>query len=372
MSVTSIPLKNHKGSFPDRRKTERVAVLLNANAKNVTEGLRREIARFVPSEDVYFSRSLADARVIASNVLDSGYTTLLTGGGDGTFVGYVNEVFQALSDEVPSMVSRGGAVRQLAARRRLPKFGVLRLGTGNSLAGLTGASASTVGVVEDILRARSGDVRQTRRLRLIDAGNKLAPFAGLGIDARVLNDYVAVKSRFHGTALEKLAAGPAGYFMSVVGMTVPTTLMQREAPIVTVINEGAPAQQVGPDGRPVGKPVATGDVIYRGPCRLAAAGTVPNYGYGFQIFPHALRAPGRMHLRLTAMTTTQILRHLPAIWKGRTPTCSLLDFHADKVKLAFDRPMPFQIGGDAEGYRDQVTLSMDSRPVELLDFKAQA
>jgi hypothetical protein len=40
--------------------------------------------------------------------------------------------------------------------------------------------------------------------------------------------------------------------------------------------------------------------------------------------------------------------------------------------MTFDRPMPFQIGGDAEGYREEVSLGVDPRSVELLDFKAIA
>ncbi|HZX67155.1 MAG TPA: hypothetical protein VFE76_17250, partial [Myxococcales bacterium] len=68
---------------------KKVAVLLNGNARAVTEQLRRELEQFVPPEDLFFSRTFEDARSIARTVLDRGYPTVLTGGGDGTFVGYV-------------------------------------------------------------------------------------------------------------------------------------------------------------------------------------------------------------------------------------------------------------------------------------------
>src|SRR3954468_19475769 len=76
------------------RRTDRVAVLLNANARSVSESLKRELENFVPPEDLYYSRCFEDARGIARQVLDKGYRTVLTGGGDGTFVGYVNCLFE--------------------------------------------------------------------------------------------------------------------------------------------------------------------------------------------------------------------------------------------------------------------------------------
>src|SRR5256885_5296860 len=74
---------------------KKVAVLLNGNARAVTEQLRRELEQFVPPEDLFFSRSFEDARSIARTVLDRGYGTVLTGGGDRTLVGYVNCIFDA-------------------------------------------------------------------------------------------------------------------------------------------------------------------------------------------------------------------------------------------------------------------------------------
>ena len=80
--------------LPVKQTHERVAVLLNANAKNVTESLRRELEQLLPPEDVYFSRSFEDAREISRMVVDRRYRTVLTGGGDGTFVGFSNAILE--------------------------------------------------------------------------------------------------------------------------------------------------------------------------------------------------------------------------------------------------------------------------------------
>ena len=352
-------------------RSEKIAVLLNANARSVSEGLKRELENFVPPEDLYYSRCFEDARSISRQVLDRGYRTVLTGGGDGTFVGYVNCLFE----EAIRPRSAGYGAFKLAPLPaygvRLPRVGALKLGTGNAVADFGGASSRRLGVVEDILRARSGEVSRSRTLHLLTHEGKRAPFAGLGIDAAVLNDYVRLKQSVKGSKLQFLGTGGLGYFCSVVGKTIPTYAFSRGVPNVEVINLGAPAQQVGPDGNPLGRDIEHGEILYRGPCKMAAAGTVPNYGFGFQIFPWATRAPGRFQLRLTAISVPTILRNLRTLWRGGTPPGGVLDFHCEKVLIRFDRDMPLQVGGDAEGYRREVVFEMSDRSLELLDFRAR-
>src|SRR5438445_119986 len=210
MNVERLPVRHH----------ERVAGLLNANAGAVTDRLRRELENFVPPEDIFYSRTIEDARGIARTVLERGYATVLTGGGDGTFVAYVNCLFEeALQSQV--MVRGGSAVHLARHRFRIPRVGVLKLGTGNAVAEFCGSSAKRVGVVEDILRARSGEVSQAREVHLLDCEGKLAPFAGLGIDAAVLNDYVRVKRGLAGGKLQFAGVGGLGYFWAIVGRNMP-------------------------------------------------------------------------------------------------------------------------------------------------------
>ncbi|MCA1829011.1 MAG: diacylglycerol kinase family protein [Myxococcales bacterium] len=341
-----------------------VAVLLNANARSVSENLKRELENFVPPEDLYYSRSFDDARNIARAVLDRGYGTVLTGGGDGTFVGYVNCLFEEAMQ--PATGALRGALK-LAPKPvhalRLPRVGALKLGTGNAVADFAGASAKRVGVVEDILRTRSGECSSCRPLHLLSHEGKRAPFAGLGIDAKLLNDYVGMK--------DKVGRGGFGYFCSVVGKTIPAYLFQRGTPNVEVVNLGGPAQRLGPDGKPLGRDIQRGEILYKGPCKIAAVGTVPNYGFGFQIFPYAMQAPGKFQLRLTAISVPTILANLRTLWKGGPPPKGIHDFHCDKVLIRFDREMPLQVGGDAEGYRREVTFEMSEGILDLLDFKAR-
>jgi diacylglycerol kinase family enzyme len=118
---------------------QRVAVIVNENARGVRRRVIDDLAELVPPHDLYVSRSLDQSRQIARRVVERAYDTVLFGGGDGTFV-------QCLSD-----VAAEARRRELA----LPNVGVLRLGTGNALADCLGASRPTPdGLAHDLGRAR--------------------------------------------------------------------------------------------------------------------------------------------------------------------------------------------------------------------------
>ena len=148
---------------------------------------------------------------------------------------------------------------------------------------------------------------------------------------------------------------------------MPEAFLRRPAEI-EVVNTGDEAIPVDVDGKPCGRPVQRGAVIYRGPARLASVGTCPVYGFGFKIFPAADAMPGRMQLRLSDISVPEALWNLPAIWKGFYRSPAIRDYMVTSVSITSERPMPFQIGGDAMGYRDHIDLGVAAEPAELVDF----
>lgn len=332
----------------------RVAVLLNAHARKVTPEVLRALSHVVPRSDLYVSRSPLDARRIANAVIDGGYHTVFFGGGDGTFMGFADEVLN------------------LAARRhvvQLPHFGVLKLGTGNGLAALVNASpARGGGIVDDVLRARAGEVPGYRPLELLSVEGRRAPFAGLGIDARLLNDYVWLKERVAGSGVARILTGSRGYAAAVVLRTLPQALLQDLTVGCEIRNVGAtPAYRIGPDGQPSGA-FEPGEVIYRGPAMIAAAATIPFYGYRVRMFPFAGLRPGAMHLRVGTVRPLAVVANLARMWRGEWFPPGIQDFVAAGVEMRFDREVPFQVGGDAAGTRSQVRLSVAPERVSLVDF----
>ncbi len=358
----------HPRQHPSR-PSPKVAVLLNANARSVSDRVVRSISEVLPREDLYLSRSIEEARQIAAEVTRRGYDTVLTGGGDGTFVGYFNAL-----REVRGFTStrRDGSAQPALAPSPLPRMGVLRLGTGNALAGYTGASPlRRAGVLEDIVRVRSGQVGETRRLDLVETEGIAAPFAGVGLDALILNNYIRWKKLLGHGPLRLLGEGNLGYGLSIALLSLPESIL-RSLPEVEVVNTGAPAIPVDVDGRPTGPAIPTGAVLYRGPMRIASVGTVPNFGYGFKIFPAAGSMAGRMQLRVTAASVFETLWNLPAIWRGYYRSPSIHDFMVTAVTIRGEREMPFQVGGDAMGWRREVHLSVADEPAEVLDFRRAA
>ena len=223
----------------------------------------------------------------------------MTGGGDGTFTTVVTAV-------VKEARARGQAV---------PRFGLLRLGTGNALAWVLGASqAKGRGLAADLQRLRTD--AGSRDLRLVECEGVLSPFCGFGIDAVALADYHAVKSWLAKSPFKRLAPGVAGYAISASTRTVPGYLV-RKTPHCRVVNLGSDAYRVGLKGRKIGAPVKKGSILFEGPARIAAASTIPYYGFGFRVFPYAEDRSDRFNLRISNISSVEFVQNFRAIWKGR-------------------------------------------------------
>ena len=332
-------------------RSDRVAVVVNGNAKQVTTELVETLDQIVQSGDLYVSRSLDEAKDIARLIVDRGYPTVLTGGGDGTFV---------------QMVSRIVATAE-AKGKPLPRFGLLRLGTGNALAWVLGAQRKREsGVVADLARLRTEG--GSRKLRLIEMEGILTPFAGLGADAIALEHYGQTKASFSKHRwLRPVASGPLVYSASLLGKTVPKYLLQ-PALQVRVINEGAPAIRIGQHGKPLGAPLEQGEVLYEGPIRLLAFSTIPYWGFGARVFPYAEDREDRMQLRIVNFGSFEAMVHLRQIWQGTHRSDRMHDFLVEAFSVHCAEPTPVQVGGDVIGKRTVIHARLSDRPIQVVDY----
>jgi diacylglycerol kinase family enzyme len=331
----------------------RIAVVVNGNAKSVTQEVISTLDQILLGGDLFVSRSLDDARHIARTIVSRGYGTVLTGGGDGTFTVMVTEV-----------------VREGRKQNRPPpRFGLLKLGTGNALAWVVGARDPKSGeLAADI--ARLTQDAGSRSMRLIEVEGFIAPFCGFGADADVLADYAKVKSGLQRTPLRSVAPGLLSYGLAAVTRSIPNALLKR-MPHCRIVNQGGEAYRIGAKGALIGQPIARGAVIYEGPMRLCGMSTIPYYGYGFRMFPYAEERPDRMHLRLTTMSPLEFVRHFNEMWRGEYDNPhTLFDYLVESLSIELDPPTDFQIGGDPRGKRGKLELTLSPTPIQLVDFYA--
>ena len=66
------------------------------------------------------------------------------------------------------------------------------------------------------------------------------------------------------------------------------------------------------------------------------------------------------------------MANVPSVFDGTFQHAGLLDFEVERVEMRFDRPIPFHVGGDAEGNRERVVMGVATRSIELLDFSGSA
>ncbi len=323
-------------STPPRER--RVAVVLNGNARAVSEGIIRELGQVIQGESVFVSRSTDQSRFIARTILHRGYDVVLCGGGDGTFTQCVTDIL-SLRPAHP------------------PAFGILRLGTGNALATSLGASAATPsGLAADLALARSAPEQQ---LPLLSVDGRLAPFAGFGLDALILEDYNRVKRCLGHTPLEGLGQGSLGYTVTVATRSL-WRFMLEPGPAVTIRNLGAPTCRIDLQGRPLGRPVPRGGILYQGTVAIAAASTIPHYGLGLRLFPQADHRSDRFQLRVGKVGALGILARLPALFRGELEDERIFDYLCTAVSIECADPRPFQIGGDEVGRRERVVVRLSS------------
>lgn len=337
---------------------DRVAVVVNGNAKSVTSEVIETLDQILDTGDLFVSRRVEESEAIAKVLVDRGYGTILTGGGDGTFTVIVTAVVKE--------AKRRGAV--------MPRFGPLHLGTGNSLAWVLGSTRFSqpgagarraLAVDLQRLKADAG----SRFLPLVEVEGMLSPFCGFGIDAVMLRDYNAVKKMLSHGPLKRLAPGPVSYAIAATTRTIPRYLVNK-TPHCRVINEGGDAYRIGEKGAKIGTPIHKGQIIYEGPGKLVCMATIPYYGFGFRMFPYAEDRPDRMHLRISNISPYAFVKHFREIFRGEYEDMrTTFDYFVEDISIDMDPPTSFHIGGDEKGERAHVRAKK-AEPIRIVDFYA--
>lgn len=334
----------------------RVAVLLNANARDVGSRARAVVAEALPDADIFLSTTRDEAERHAAEVARRGHELVLVGGGDGTATCLIN------------------ALRAVGIQ--LPRLGLLKLGTGNGWAHQVGAR-DLRWTLEKLKRDAAAHALVSERFNLIEVEGILAPFAGVGWDARILNDFADLWRGHEGLSL-KLRKSLAGYFVAILTRSWPKEArayrdLGRAQATVRVLGGTSFAVVRGADADSPDELVRLelhpGDVLHRGPVTITGCATIENFGFGLRAHPFARARRGFMSFRAVDVSVAGALSRLPSLWRGTIRHEGFKDYLVQHVRLELSRPMPFQIGGDAMGERDSIEMKVADAEVDVLSWR---
>lgn len=328
---------------------QRTAFVLNANAKNVSDRLIRRLVPMIPAGDLYCSSGMLQANEQFKWILEKGYGQVFSGGGDGTIVATIN---------ILNMISS-------KYRLQLPKIGILKLGTGNALASVLGAEKATRDVRHII---NGGRIAEAKIGMVLCEDGTMAPFAGMGHDASVLNDYIAIKKRFQDTKLKPIVCSVLGYALAALTMSIPRQLSMARKPNVVITSSQPCKKLVHHDGKDVEVNIPAGTVLYQGPAPVVSVGSIKVFGCNFTMFPFMGGRSDCIQLRVSSCPMPTLLANMYPIWKGTFRHPDLHDFLVRDAIVESDSPMPYQIGGDACGYRSRAVFRASNSPIDMVQL----
>lgn len=343
----------------------RIAVLLNRNARRVSDRMARKMERIVGRDHLFYSHSVQEAESFAREIVSRGYGTVVCGGGDGTLVRTVNLVHQRIQSSNAWRIERYRRVGERQNLQGLPRFAFLRLGTGNAISDLVGSKDP----LADLRRVVDLVPGRTQRLPMVSAGTDRFFFSGLGNDSLLLDDYDWLKSRTTHPLLRMFAHGVMGYMVAGMLRTLPRVFFGRNLRAearVTTIGRG---YYVDPRRGDFIEPVEPGSVLFEGSASFVGAATIPFFGYRFKAFPFARMMPDLMNLRISTIGPFSAVLNLGGMWRGtyRHPR-KFLDFMVEGFHVELARPFPWQHSGDTQGPTDELTMQVTKEPLHLVDF----
>ncbi|MGH9885774.1 MAG: diacylglycerol/lipid kinase family protein [bacterium] len=323
----------------------RVAVLLNSRAQGATATRLRWFRAHVPAGDLFVPDSVADTRAAISTVVARGYDVLCAGGGDGTFM-------------------LAAATLVALAPPYMPALLPLRLGTGNAVHDLCGASPPTLrGLAHDLARA-ADPAEHPVPLHLLDVDGHLTHFTGVGLDADWAADYAWLIKRHLGAGrLLPLVRGVPGYALTAVALTIPR-LVRRPFVRLRIVALG-PAARLAPNGYAT-QPFADGDTLFDGPATMASASTVPSYSAGLAYFRNVDRIGDAFELKVAFAAPYAVLRHARRVLAGEPDPARIHDFSAHAVRIELLTPARYHVGGDGLPAAHAFTIRMSPHTVPIL------
>ncbi len=353
VSTPILATRNATSSDDSNLFAQKSAFLLNANARAVSRHMVNRLKEVIPHGDLFLSRTLDEAQTCMRTIVRRGYARVFTGGGDGTLMNAIT-LLRQFSDEMG---------------KPMPEIGVLRLGTGNAMAGSLGAQSPMI----DAYHIVNQGPMSTEQVRLIECdGGTLAPMAGIGYEGEVINDYNDLKHSVKNPLAKIVVESVGGYLAAVLFRSAPRHFRD-EMPLVRITTRSnAWYMQHTDDGKDQEVLLPAGSVLFEGRAPAISLGAIPYFGFGFTMFPFVTGRPDMMQLRITTTSIPKILTRLfPAVWRGTFRDEKMFDFLVKDVDIQCSTEMAYQEGGDARGSRKSLSFRISEQPITMLKLGAR-
>ncbi len=334
--------KSESDRLSQKKAKNKIAIILNRNAKKVSKYYIQTFEKLASKYDVLLSSSSLETETFIKKLAHQGIHTIIAGGGDGTLM----NVFNTIHREYHHFPFR---------------MGILKLGTGNALANLIGARDPEI----DLHKMLHNEYENTYRLPLIGDEENTFFFGGIGLDAQILNDYMALKDTYKNTFVSPFIQSVCGYlYTSFFQSLIPKNRFHGSG---VIVNEGS-GLEIDPITSKT-TPLQKGQKIFDGQFHMICFSTIPYYGYNMKVFPYAGIDPSKMHLRILTGPLYKSVLHLHQIWNGSYTSEYIKEFLVDRVTVQCHQNTPYHSNGDGMGNRKEISLSIISNTVPLVSAK---
>lgn len=329
-------------------------------ARKVRQSTLNMVSQHVDVEDIYITRTIEQSDQSLDEIIQKRYPLVLCGGGDGTAM----RIIEQMQKKITAHNEAGGDFL-------LPRFGLLKLGTGNGWASMLKVPAKVKPIWS--IRQLTEEQLKFRTFNMIESDGRLFHFGGFGYDSLILNDYIDLKNKFTKGFIWKLFNSLFGYIFAIAFVTIPKIAIHGAKMDVRITNNSDdPIYKITHSTGPVEVPSKKGDVFHEGPSVLVGGATTTNFGFDLKAYPYATAMPGYMNLRVANVSVPVALSNLKPMWTGKWETPFITDYLVKDVTFNFDKEFPLQLGGDPEGLRNSLDLRVSDHTVELLDFEKLA
>lgn len=330
----------------------RVAVIVNMQAQQAPRGsFRRELDRAVErfGVEVVETPTLDVARAEIRRVVSRGVDVVVLVGGDGTLVMGLTLLAEA---------ARGAS--------REPAIAVIAAGSGNAFArAMRDIDPKHAANLRDRLRQLATEPLRPFFVRTLSVMGVRTPFCGFGIDAQLLEDHHDVSGTIDRIPGVRRVMGPRLRYAASIALRSAPLWALGERPVVTLRNLGSSAPEVRGRDRTVIRDVAAGDVLWSGPCTLAACATIPYFGFGLRMFAFASGVGERFQVRASDASIAEILRNTRAAFRGDYFSPHTHDFLVDRVRIELSAPLPLEAGGELLGTHSHADVSL-APPIQVV------